>query len=97
MVKKWSTCASGVPSLYHEIFNNSVELYAIVVAPTSEFGKVSAGVWSMSPVEFYNHITHPETQGKHSAGVWSMSPVQFNNHMTHPETQGKVSAGVWSM
>lgn len=53
------TCTRGVPSLHHEILDDSVEFGAIVVPATAQLSKVLAGAGGVLPVQLQHQGTHP--------------------------------------
>ena len=45
-------------TLNHEVGDDSVELGAVVIAPSSELGKVPAGLRGVLPVQLDDDLTH---------------------------------------
>ena len=58
---EFSTSASWISTLDHEVLDNSVKLETIVVAPSRQFSEITACHWCMFPVKFQLHHTHPTT------------------------------------
>lgn len=53
------TGTRGVPSLYHEVLDDAVELGAIVVPTAAQLSKVLAGAGGVLPVQFQHEWAHP--------------------------------------